>query len=154
MIPDEEWRRVLLDYRRSLNLISDTLQTSLEKAFEPLTSFTLPELCLTPELNLPPPMSIYTDERYGDCVDRTYWNQNTNWDDPNNPLGGVTVSETQTITIRCTPEEKEQVIKLAEEKWEKCIFKSGCDPQDDYDCRKCLERRVRWVIDGSTSEPL
>lgn len=79
--------------------------------------------------------------------------QPINWDDPNNALGGVTVGIHQELTIKCTPEVKEKIIKLAEEKWEKCMFESGCDPQDVYDCRKCLERRITWQTDGNILSP-
>lgn len=102
-----------------------------------------------------PSVRIYTTEMRDDGMAerRTYWKQSINWNDPNNALGGVTVGIHQELSIECTPEEKEKIIRLAEEKWEKCMFESGCDPQDDYDCRKCLERRITWRTDGSTLRP-
>ena len=182
MLDEEEFRRILLDelnmpaysYKpwfpetptwSTSTTVDCTGTEALLKALEPLTSTPLPDLdfskitlpdpdfsqLLTPSPIIYPSVRIYTQER-GDNV-ATYWKQSINWNDPNNALGGVKVSETQELSIRCTKEEKEQVIKLAEEKWETCMFESGCDPQDDYDCRKCLERRIRWEIDGDTSKP-
>lgn len=45
--------------------------------------------------------------------------------------------------IKCTLEQKENFIRMIERYCDTC-FLGDCDPQDEDDCRKCLERRVRW----------
>lgn len=47
--------------------------------------------------------------------------------------------------IKCTKERKEKFIDMVERYCDSC-FLGECDPKDDYDCRKCLERRVHWEI--------
>lgn len=48
--------------------------------------------------------------------------------------------------IRCTAEQKENFIRMIEKYCDTC-FLGTCDPQDEDDCRKCLERRVHWEIE-------
>lgn len=48
--------------------------------------------------------------------------------------------------IKCTAEQKEKFIQMIERYCDTC-FLGNCDPQDEDDCRKCLERRVRWEIE-------
>ena len=68
------------------------------------------------------------------------------WDDPAFPLGGVVITPRLQCFIKCTPLMKETLIRLAEHSWNKCPFTGGCDSQDEYSCRKCLERRIKWDL--------
>ena len=45
--------------------------------------------------------------------------------------------------IKCTPEQKEKFIQMIERYCDTC-FLGNCEAEDADDCRKCLERRVRW----------
>ena len=47
--------------------------------------------------------------------------------------------------MRCTKEQKEKFISMVETYCDTC-FLDDCEAQDDYDCRKCLERKVRWEL--------
>ena len=48
--------------------------------------------------------------------------------------------------MRCTKEQKEKFISMVEKYCNECFLDSNCEEQDDYDCRKCLERKVRWEL--------
>ena len=48
--------------------------------------------------------------------------------------------------IKCTAEQKENFIRMIEKYCDTC-FLGTCEPEDEDDCRKCLERRVRWEIE-------
>ena len=50
------------------------------------------------------------------------------------------------MKIKCTEEPKEKFIGMVEKYCDTC-FLDKCDAEDDYDCRKCLERRVKWEIE-------
>lgn len=58
----------------------------------------------------------------------------------------VTPVEDDRPCIKCTAEHKENFIRMIEKYCDTC-FLGECDPQDGDDCRKCLERRVRWEIE-------
>lgn len=46
----------------------------------------------------------------------------------------------------CTKEQKEKFISMVERYCDTCFLDGTCEEQDDYDCRKCLERRMRWEL--------
>lgn len=48
--------------------------------------------------------------------------------------------------MRCTKEQKEKFISMVEKYCDTCFLDGSCEAQDDYDCRKCLERRMRWEL--------
>lgn len=54
--------------------------------------------------------------------------------------------------IKCTAEQKEKFIQMIERYCDTC-FLGDCEAEDADDCRKCLERRVRWETDGNIFKP-
>ena len=70
------------------------------------------------------------------------------WDSPNVALGGVLIKPDEQCFITCTRSEKERILQLAESSWDKCPFMDGCQEVYGYDCRKCLEHRIKWKLTG------
>ena len=68
------------------------------------------------------------------------------WDDAGRPLGGILIAPKFQCFIKCTPLMKETIMRLAERSWDRCPFIDGCKSQDEYNCRKCLERRIKWNL--------
>lgn len=68
------------------------------------------------------------------------------WDSPNVALGGVLIKPEEQCFILCTPSMKERILQLAESSWDKCPFTDGCNEFYGYDCRKCLEHRIKWKL--------
>lgn len=68
------------------------------------------------------------------------------WDSPHVALGGVLIKPSEQCFISCTRSEKERIMQLAESKWDKCPFADGCQEFYGYDCRKCLEHRIKWEL--------
>lgn len=68
------------------------------------------------------------------------------WDSPNVALGGIRIKPEEQCFITCTHSEKERIIYLAESRWSKCPFTDGCNEFYGYDCRKCLEHRIKWKL--------
>ncbi len=68
------------------------------------------------------------------------------WDSPNVALGGVLIKPDEQCFILCTPSMKERILQLAESSWDKCPFTDGCNEFYGYDCRKCLEHRIKWKL--------
>jgi len=68
------------------------------------------------------------------------------WDSPYVALGGVRIKPNEQCFISCTRSEKERILHLAESKWDTCPFTDGCQEFYGYDCRKCLEHRIKWTL--------
>lgn len=68
------------------------------------------------------------------------------WDSPNVALGGILIKPDEQCFILCTPSAKERILHLAESSWDKCPFTDGCQEFYGYDCRKCLEHRIKWKL--------
>ena len=81
-------------------------------------------------------------KRFCDDI-HTFW-----WGTPvtNLPQMTITPVDDGRPYIKCTAEQKENFIQMIERYCDTC-FLGNCEAEDADDCRKCLERRVRWEIE-------